>query len=339
MFSVVTRKAMALASGFVLLSFAAHAATVGDMYYFGDSLTDCCWTQRYTNNGLPNWADQLSAMVGATNTMSKTTNYAIGGAQSGTGNANTPIANQIAANNNGALSGFLPQVGRFTASGAAVNANTFAGIWVGTNDIWPSAYNASTPNTGNLPGNLGPQPSVSALTNYIMGNITAGINQLKGAGISNVVLLSPYDLAQSALVPNDPIAMALATQYSDALTLAESQLRISGVNIYFVDVEQLLRDAQADPSAYGFLHTTSIDSCSASAADCAANPNSYIFNDVIHVTSAFDTLIAQEAAKLISDGITTSVPEPSTWAMLMLGFAGIGFMTYRRRNQVVAHAA
>lgn len=27
-----------------------------------------------------------------------------------------------------------------------------------------------------------------------------------------------------------------------------------------------------------------------------------------------------------------AVPEPSTWAMMILGFAGIGFMVYRRRN-------
>jgi len=30
---------------------------------------------------------------------------------------------------------------------------------------------------------------------------------------------------------------------------------------------------------------------------------------------------------------TGAVPEPSTWAMMMLGFAGLGFMAYRRRNQ------
>ena len=29
----------------------------------------------------------------------------------------------------------------------------------------------------------------------------------------------------------------------------------------------------------------------------------------------------------------TAVPEPSTWAMLLLGFAGVGFMAYRRRNR------
>jgi hypothetical protein len=29
----------------------------------------------------------------------------------------------------------------------------------------------------------------------------------------------------------------------------------------------------------------------------------------------------------------SGVPEPSTWAMMILGFAGVGFMAYRRRNQ------
>lgn len=33
----------------------------------------------------------------------------------------------------------------------------------------------------------------------------------------------------------------------------------------------------------------------------------------------------------IGYGIASPVPEPSTWAMLILGFAGVGFMTYRRR--------
>jgi hypothetical protein len=31
--------------------------------------------------------------------------------------------------------------------------------------------------------------------------------------------------------------------------------------------------------------------------------------------------------------LSPSVPEPSTWAMMILGFAGIGYLTYRRRNQ------
>jgi len=31
-----------------------------------------------------------------------------------------------------------------------------------------------------------------------------------------------------------------------------------------------------------------------------------------------------------------AIPEPSTWAMMILGFAGVGFMAYRRRNQTAA---
>lgn len=36
---------------------------------------------------------------------------------------------------------------------------------------------------------------------------------------------------------------------------------------------------------------------------------------------------------------TTAVPEPSTWAMMMLGFAGLGFLTYRRRQLTADLAA
>ena len=34
----------------------------------------------------------------------------------------------------------------------------------------------------------------------------------------------------------------------------------------------------------------------------------------------------------VSLNVVTPVPEPSTWAMLILGFAGVGFMAYRRRS-------
>jgi hypothetical protein len=34
--------------------------------------------------------------------------------------------------------------------------------------------------------------------------------------------------------------------------------------------------------------------------------------------------------------VIASIPESSTWAMMILGFAGVGFMAYRRRNQSAA---
>ena len=44
---------------------------------------------------------------------------------------------------------------------------------------------------------------------------------------------------------------------------------------------------------------------------------------------------AQGGLDVVQAGIlTTAVPEASTWAMMVLGFLGIGFVAYRRRGQV-----
>ena len=37
--------------------------------------------------------------------------------------------------------------------------------------------------------------------------------------------------------------------------------------------------------------------------------------------------------------LSPAVPEPSTWAMMILGFAGIGFMAYRRKSRPALMAA
>jgi hypothetical protein len=42
---------------------------------------------------------------------------------------------------------------------------------------------------------------------------------------------------------------------------------------------------------------------------------------------------------LTSPSFTADVPEPSTWAMMLLGFAGIGFMAYRRKSKPALMAA
>jgi hypothetical protein len=47
------------------------------------------------------------------------------------------------------------------------------------------------------------------------------------------------------------------------------------------------------------------------------------------------------AADVVVDNfsISTTVPGPSTWAMMILGFAGIGFMAYRRKAKPVLMVA
>ena len=35
----------------------------------------------------------------------------------------------------------------------------------------------------------------------------------------------------------------------------------------------------------------------------------------------------------VAGGVTANLPEPSTWAMMLLGFAGLGFAGYRRSRK------
>jgi PEP-CTERM motif len=42
---------------------------------------------------------------------------------------------------------------------------------------------------------------------------------------------------------------------------------------------------------------------------------------------------------LKTENLTTDVPEPSTWAMMILGFFGVGFMAYRRKSNLALRLA
>lgn len=48
----------------------------------------------------------------------------------------------------------------------------------------------------------------------------------------------------------------------------------------------------------------------------------------IHISYSVDTMT-----------VASAVPEPSTWAMMVLGFGGLGFMAYRRRQPTAMIAA
>jgi hypothetical protein len=69
----------------------------------------------------------------------------------------------------------------------------------------------------------------------------------------------------------------------------------------------------------------------ASAESCGAYRGAGI---VIVVEGAPDPFLPMTGNEIIAT--VASVPEPSTWAMMILGFAGVGFLAYRRRNQFAA---
>jgi hypothetical protein len=46
-----------------------------------------------------------------------------------------------------------------------------------------------------------------------------------------------------------------------------------------------------------------------------------------------------ESFFLVHSGSVGAIPEPSTWAMMILGFMGVGFMAYRRKSQATFRLA
>jgi len=81
------------------------------------------------------------------------------------------------------------------------------------------------------------------------------------------------------------------------------------------------------------------------------NPNDFFNTYIVSTTTAGNAVLLTEdhnaglgpnpgGVGLGSFGaVIAPVPESSTWAMMILGFAGIGFMAYRRRNSTALRAA
>jgi hypothetical protein len=60
---------------------------------------------------------------------------------------------------------------------------------------------------------------------------------------------------------------------------------------------------------------------------------------LVDVTSDAPAVGDQLILDVTTATVAPAVPEPSTWAMMLLGFAGIGFMAYRRKLKPALMAA
>ena len=77
-------------------------------------------------------------------------------------------------------------------------------------------------------------------------------------------------------------------------------------------------------NTYTYTFTASSSSVALKFADASAD------------THNVDGLIDNVSIAFAEDRAVGAVPEPSTWAMMILGFMGVGFMAYRRKSQDAA---
>ncbi|WP_024516225.1 PEP-CTERM domain protein [Bradyrhizobium sp. Tv2a-2] len=58
-------------------------------------------------------------------------------------------------------------------------------------------------------------------------------------------------------------------------------------------------------------------------------------SDNDHIIFAADVILGRTTGAIGASTLVAAVPEISTWAMMVLGFAGLGFMAYSRKNIAV----
>jgi phospholipase/lecithinase/hemolysin len=236
------------------------------------------------------------------------TNYAVAGATSALGAAGPGIVNINLPTQIAAYSGLVSD---------HADPNALYVVMIGGNDVRDAALGAGA----------------SAVTDGVAAE-KAAISKLSGEGAEHFLVVNVPNVG---LIPE--FAEEDASQASDATTFsqmydADLATALDGLDLgagsTLTDFDLYAFNASllADAGAHGFTNTT--DPCysdaplsAASATGCStANIDSFVYWNDIHPTGAVQALWGE--------GFRTAVPEPSTWAMLIIGFVGLGFAGYRR---------
>jgi outer membrane lipase/esterase len=343
-------KSLICFSGFaVAASFMpASASTVDNVFVFGDSTVDTGWF-RYkplpSNPALHGLAaasladggripdtpygigaaQVLAAKFGLTATPADApgggTNYAASGAQN-----NAQFVNPNAPSTVSQISTYLS-----SHSGVADPNGLFL-FSSGGNDIkYASSLSGGT----------------TVQQTWVAGAASAAataLSNLQTAGAASIIVTKGY-VANSTATPT----FLYNTYYNDLF----ADLTHDGVIFKTADVLSLQQAIFANPSAYGFTSISNVDGPNGTALinpDPTDIPNSWALygtttllrsSDAAQTSFWADDEHLAASAQAIEGNYLYSVavgavPEPSSWAMMILGFCGLGFMAYRRKQNGVA---
>jgi phospholipase/lecithinase/hemolysin len=206
-------------------------------------------------------------------------------------------------------------------------------IMIGGNDVRNVALEPA-PGTGAAAITDGVNTEVAEITTLA----DEGAKHFLIVNVPNVGLIPEF-------AEDDPSRAAFATQLSqmyDAdlakdLHILDPTLA-AGTTLTDFDLYNFNANILANAAALGFTNTTDpcfTDTPGSAAATTACGPDGanvdhFLYWDDIHPTAPVQ--------KMWAGGFESAVPEPSTWAMLLLGFVGLGLTDYRRRAQARAAA-
>ena len=326
------RKCLGLAVVAALLAWSATPASAYTaLYSFGDSLSDVgnafaaslgtipappYFEGRFSNG--PNWVDDLSAKLGfltpVTASADGGNDFAVGGAQTGPTSVNSGVP----------LVDLNYQVQEFKVLNPSPSAGALYTLDIGANDIG-NAISASAKN---------PSFNLAGFLTQAVGNTVGAIDALYADGARNLLY---YEVPDLSLVPafesGGPLGGELAMQFNDDV-LAEIK-PLAGLTVFDVPIFSALQTIVSNPARFGFANVTSpcISGNFESPGSVCADPNQYLFWDQEHPTAAGHALTADLAFSVLTGAPDpTTVPEPSTWAMVLMGFAGLGLIGWRARR-------
>jgi phospholipase/lecithinase/hemolysin len=335
-------KKLCLAAFAISLAFACApaAAAYTSIFAFGDSLSDAGnlfsesggiapvppYVGGHFSNG-PTWVEDLSQILGLGPmkpflTSTDGTNYAFGGAQTGTTDINPP-------NPSSPIHIDLPdQINAYDLLNPVPVKGALYTVDIGANDIMNAL--------GEFVGGEISLPEVNKVVAEAEANTIYSVNALFGLGARSLLF---YEVPNLGLIPRfdgtalQSLASGLAESFNVSVLEGLAPLEGDGLKVFTLDTYDLLGEIKADPSGFGFTNVSgpcwtgnftdpsSGTLCSPDASD----QNKFLFWDEVHPTAAGHLLAAEFAVDAL-----TAVPEASTWAMMLLGFAGLGFAGYRR---------
>lgn len=313
---------------------AASLTQLTNLVVFGDSLSDAgnsgLRTQEFTNNPSavfpppPYFNGQYSNgpvaaqyLWSAFNpgapfgpSLAGGTNYAIGGATTGSANFNS-ISPSVPAPLQPAFAdrGAAWQLAQFAAAPPAFDpATALFMVWLFPNDVFWASQSLTLP--GQVPGSPG-GPNV--VQNGIA-NIVTIIQTLAMAGAQHFLVPNMPDLSTTPALFGSPDAAFVSAAFNTNLALALDALDAAlPIEIVQIDVAGILGQVAGNPGAFGFTNVT--QSCVDNFAVC--DPDTWLFWDGVHPTT--------RAHQLLGTLFAQAVPEPSTLASVALALAVLGF--------------